>query len=206
MIVRDAFVKNLNRLMVIHGKTQSDVIDDLGIKQNTYSQWMNGKTYPRAEAIQKLADYFDVSISELVGDDKGGSPSGIIRINVYSRLTSRDATREMKNVVGFIEVPSRMAKGNELIALRVNGDHMSPKIEEDDTIIVSLQNKVDNNDIAVLVVGDDEAIVRKVVINEFGMTLVCFNPKYEPIFFSNGEIRIMPVAIVGKVIESRKKF
>jgi len=108
MDVRDYFVDNLKKLMIINGKSQSDLVVDLNFRQNTVSNWMNGKMYPRAEAIQKLSEYFGVSISDLIGENKGGISSGVVRVNVYNKITSRGVT--MKDVVGFIDVPSRMTK------------------------------------------------------------------------------------------------
>jgi len=49
-----------------HGKTQGDLVKDLNFRQATVSDWLNGKKYPRMDKIEKLANYFDISINELL--------------------------------------------------------------------------------------------------------------------------------------------
>lgn len=39
-----------------------------------------------------------------------------------------------------------------------------------------------------------------------GVTLISFNPSYKPMIYSNEDVKKLPVAIIGKVIELRRKF
>ena len=50
------------------GVTATEVCTALGIKQNTFSDWVNAKTYPRIDAIEKMSQYFGVSKAFLVED------------------------------------------------------------------------------------------------------------------------------------------
>lgn len=47
--------------------TQSQISSVLNIKQNTYSQYENGKRQMPLELLWKLADYYNTSIDYLVG-------------------------------------------------------------------------------------------------------------------------------------------
>lgn len=60
------FAKRLNYYMDKTGKTQSDLIDDLGINKSTISTWCSGTKMPRMGTIQTLADYFGVMKSDLI--------------------------------------------------------------------------------------------------------------------------------------------
>jgi transcriptional regulator with XRE-family HTH domain len=66
MTEKEIFANNLNRYMARIGKTQADLIADLGINKSTISTWCAGKKMPRMGAIQLLADYFGVKKSELI--------------------------------------------------------------------------------------------------------------------------------------------
>jgi transcriptional regulator with XRE-family HTH domain len=48
------------------GKTRRDVCDDLGFSYYTYSDWVNGKKFPRIDKIEMLADYFGIEKSDLI--------------------------------------------------------------------------------------------------------------------------------------------
>jgi len=52
--------KNIN-------KTQSDVAHALGITESGYQKYELGNNEPKMETLNKLADYFDVSIDYLMG-------------------------------------------------------------------------------------------------------------------------------------------
>ena len=52
--------QNLLRLMSSRGMTVADLSRALGISYTTISDWLKGKTYPRDEKLQMIADYFNV--------------------------------------------------------------------------------------------------------------------------------------------------
>lgn len=47
--------------------TQNQIASVLNIRQNTYSQYENGKRQMPIELLWKLADYYNTSIDYLVG-------------------------------------------------------------------------------------------------------------------------------------------
>lgn len=63
---KQIFADNLNYLMQRFGKTQIDIISDLGINKSTISTWCNGLKMPRMGTIQTLAEYFGVTKSDLI--------------------------------------------------------------------------------------------------------------------------------------------
>lgn len=60
------FAENLNNLMAKYSKTQNDLVNDLGFKQATLSDWLNGKKFPRIDKIEALANYFLVKKTDLL--------------------------------------------------------------------------------------------------------------------------------------------
>ena len=60
------FSENLKRLMDKNEKRQSDLVNDLSIKQSTLSDWLNAKKFPRIDTVEKLATYFGVKKSALI--------------------------------------------------------------------------------------------------------------------------------------------
>lgn len=60
--------RNITNQMIQKHVNATDVCKALDIKQNTFSDWVNGKTYPRIDHIQRLADYFGIPKFMLVED------------------------------------------------------------------------------------------------------------------------------------------
>ncbi|MDT2884902.1 helix-turn-helix transcriptional regulator [Lactococcus lactis] len=61
------FAERLKELRKEKDLTQNEFAERLGIKQNSYSDWENGKSEPNIKMLEKIAVFFDVSIDYLVG-------------------------------------------------------------------------------------------------------------------------------------------
>lgn len=61
--------KNIKKYLELTGKTQKAVCNDLGLKESTFSDWLNGKVYPRIDKIELMANYFGIKKADLVEDD-----------------------------------------------------------------------------------------------------------------------------------------
>ena len=48
------------------GLSQEDVAGKLGVSRQTVSKWESGQSYPDFQRLVLLADYFDISLDELV--------------------------------------------------------------------------------------------------------------------------------------------
>lgn len=61
------------QLMKAHGCTAYKVSVETGIAQSTLSDWKKGKSTPKQDKMQKIADYFNVSLEYLMtGKEKEG--------------------------------------------------------------------------------------------------------------------------------------
>lgn len=63
---KSIFAKNLKRQMELKGKSRRDVCAALGFSYYTFSDWVNGKKYPRMDKVELLADYFGILKSDLI--------------------------------------------------------------------------------------------------------------------------------------------
>ena len=62
------FATNLKRYMALRGKSRKDICEALGFNYFTFSDWVNGKKYPRMDKVEMLANYFGVLKSDLIED------------------------------------------------------------------------------------------------------------------------------------------
>ena len=75
-IYRKIFSKNLQRLMVLHDKTQVDIINDLGFTRSAVSSWVTGTRLPRMDKVDALAKYFQCNRSDLIEDKTEEAKAG----------------------------------------------------------------------------------------------------------------------------------
>lgn len=67
------FPSKLRRLMEKNGVTQKELAEAIGVTRQSVSMYAGGQTVPDIYTVQLIADYFNVSVSTLLGDQ------GIIR-------------------------------------------------------------------------------------------------------------------------------
>ena len=63
---KEVMARNIRRYMEKMQVNATDVCKALQIKQNTFSDWVNAKTYPRIDKIEAMANYFGIRKSDLV--------------------------------------------------------------------------------------------------------------------------------------------
>lgn len=59
---------NLKRYLRINKVSRTQLSENLGISYSTISDWVNGKSYPRIDKIEMIANYFGINKSDLVED------------------------------------------------------------------------------------------------------------------------------------------
>jgi hypothetical protein len=59
---------NLKRYLRINKVSRTQLSENLGISYSTISDWVNGKSYPRIDKIEMMANYFGINKSDLVED------------------------------------------------------------------------------------------------------------------------------------------
>lgn len=70
---KTVMAQNLYYYMALNNKNRQEICNDLGFKYTTFCDWLNGKTYPRIDKIEMLANYFNIKKSDLVEDKSKNS-------------------------------------------------------------------------------------------------------------------------------------
>ena len=186
--------------------TQAEVARELFISQAAYSKYEVGTSSPNPETLARLADVLGVSVDYLVGNGAGPKRLGYIRIPVLSRVAAGIPIDAIEDIIDWEDISAAAAGDGEYFGLQIKGHSMEPKISDGDIVIVRRQPDVDSGDIAVVLVNGDDATVKRVKKTPQGVTLIPSNPAYDPMYYTNAEIKSLPVKILGRVVELRAKL
>lgn len=205
--------ENIKYYMEKNNKSRNDICDDLGFKYTTFSDWVNGKKYPRIDKIEMMANYFGVEKSALV-EKRNNIPEGAIpytpeamvsiplvgSVNCGTPLFAED------NIEGYIPTPeSDIQTGETYFWLRAKGDSMvNVGIHDGDLLLIRKQDDVDNGDIAVVAVNGDEATLKRVRKQENAIILQPENPNCETRIFIGEDME--KISIRGRLMQLRKEF
>lgn len=64
-----------------NGKSPSAVAQELGINKSNVSNWKNNGYTPRGAVLNKIAEYFGVSVDYLLGKEQKEKPTESVSIN-----------------------------------------------------------------------------------------------------------------------------
>ena len=88
----------------------------------------------------------------------------------------------------------------QYIWISVQGDSMSPLIDDGCDILIKKQESVDSGQIGVVLIDDEDAVVKKINYDKDWIELVSINPYYPPRRFEGADIqRVRVVGLVKKV-------
>ena len=103
---RVVFAENLAFYLQQTGETQKSIAEVIGVSAPTVNEWLKAKKYPRPEKLEKLARYFGVSMTELVGDRDNSSAlpneREIMAQNINYYMAVKGITRkQLCDALGF---------------------------------------------------------------------------------------------------------
>lgn len=188
------------------GLTQVEVSRIIGISQNGYSDWETGKNRVDARSLGRLAELYGVTVNYLLGIDENDAPAKGVRIPVLGSVAAGIPIEAIQDIVDYEEIDADMAAAGEYFGLRIKGSSMEPRIREGDVVIVRRQEEAETGDTVVVLVNGDSATVKRIKIESNGIALIPNNPAYDTRFYSAAEVELLPVRIIGKVVELRGKL
>ena len=112
-----AILNNILHLLKVKGVRQSDLARYLGISRNSVSQWKANKSTSYMNYIDKLAEFFDVSVDELLHPDK---------TNLYDSFIAKD---ELELLDLYRSVTEQEMKIAMIKAIRIFIDTFNPDLK-----------------------------------------------------------------------------
>ncbi|MBW7636448.1 helix-turn-helix domain-containing protein [Bacillus licheniformis] len=204
--LKEIMANNLKKQLKRKGISQTMMARDLNIPEMTVSNWVKGKTYPRPDKIQLMADYFGITRTQLTEE----APSNLtplapqtIPIPVLGTIACGEPILAEENVTEYIyESPDQLPSGN-LFYLKAKGTSMEPTIPDGSYVLVREQPEVENGAIAaVLVNGDTEATLKRIKRQGDMVILMPDNPNYSPFIITPDN----PARVIGQAIQFTQKL
>lgn len=206
---------NIQYYMDKHDMTRHELCKLINVPYTTLCTWITAKSYPRIDKIEKMAQVFGVSKSDLVEDHTPAFPADLHDVSSFTRIpivasvkAGYDglATEDFDGEYESLPTSELRHPAHEYRVLRVRGNSMYPQIVSGDKVLVHLQPSVDSGDIAVVLYESDEATIKRVryVSGEDWLDLVPANPEYETKHIEGAELE--KCHMWGKVVKLMRDF
>ncbi len=183
------FVENLTNLMKENDISNVKLGKILGVSDTAVMKWKRGEAVPAVDKVMMIAEYFGVSLDELMGKPLHTEQAsislpivGVIAAGPFDIL-NEDAWDDSKTVQARL-LAGRPAK--ECVLLQVDGDSMAPLLMAGDVLVVHRQTYAVNGNI---IVAYDPVLngytVKRYQQTGDSVTLVPCNPEYQPMQYNN---------------------
>ena len=172
--------------------TQTELAEKLGTtKQNIYKYENGIITNIPSDKIELMAKCFEVSPGYIMGWEdedkeqiKGAVPfypQDMVPVPVIGRVAAGYTCLAETDIECYELVnPEILNDGYEYAYLKVIGDSMEPLLLEGDMVLVRIQESVESGDYAVVIVDDEDGLVKQVEIDNDCVRLISQNPYYPP--------------------------
>lgn len=225
------FADRLKALRNMHHLTQDELSKITGVSRSAIGMYESGKRKPDYNQVEVFADFFNVDFNYILGQSdkttvilpsterfkgnptpnpnvlKSSADIPVYKIPVLGKVVAGIPLDAIENITDYIRVTNPAAADGSYYALHITGASMEPEMKDGDLVIVHKQGYFDNGDICIVLVNGNEATVKKVQKSDQGITLIGFNAiVYPPHFYDAKEVEDLPVKIIGKVEEVRRKY
>ena len=195
------------------GLTLLEIAELLNVKEATVQRYESGEIKNiKHETIVALAKILKCTPQYLMGWTEQVneiemlplSQDNIFMIPIYDSVAAGFGVIAQDCVVSYL--PTYLTCGSEkdkYLWVNVKGDSMAPLIDDGSKILIKKQSSVDSGSIAVVLIDDEEAVVKKVIYGDTWVELHSTNPYYPPRRFENNQLeRIQVLGLVKEVSKS----
>ncbi len=201
------------RLLKSHGVTVYQVAKATGISASTFTDWKQGRSTPKTDKLARIADFFSVSLDEMLGTENGQRQTAASyrslraqkRIPVIGVIRAGRPIVTNETILGheFADVD----EVEEYFYLVVCGDSMKNcGIMEGSFVLFHKQQYANDGDIVACLVDDDSATVKRFHKQNHRIVLSPENEDYKPIILSPEDFEIGRARILGVAIEVKTKL
>lgn len=198
-VVDELCAKRLKEIRESLSITQQDIAGIIGVSKATISRYESGKHSPKVSHVMVIADRLGVNPNWLAGisDEKyADKEKEHKKIPIVGTIAAGKPIFAQEDILDWECVPVTMSADFCLI---VKGDSMiNAGIFDGSIVYIRQQPDVETGEIAAVLVGGEEATLKRVYKTSGGVTLRAENPKIPDQVYSKKEMR--DVRILGKAI------
>ena len=186
---------------------QEELSKIINVSQASLSGYENEKFEPDNKTLLHLASYFGVSTDYLLGNEDvpWSFAKQEKKIPVFRRIRAEWSVQNAKEIIGYEEISEDMVRQGNFFAIKAHGDSMEPRIQDGDIVIMHKQSEAESGNVVAVSISGNEATIQKIVKYESGLTLISYNPKYDPVSYSKADVIRLPIIVLGKAVELRGK-
>ena len=183
------------------GLTQAELADKLGLTYSSVSQWESGRATPRTPILRQLADLFNTTVAELMGEDATETAiSGTSRMVPLLGFAHMGEPCDEGSLADEVEVPASIADAHPRgFMVHAQGGCMDNRFPHDALLLVDPDMEPANGQPVLAETADYGAVVRNYTRGHSTVMLTAdsHSGEYDDILAGPGDD---PVVCKGRVV------
>lgn len=183
------------------GLTQAELADKLGLTYSSVSQWESGRATPRTPILRQLADLFNTTVADLMGEDATEAAiSGTSRMVPLLGFAHMGDFEDEGNLADEVEVPASIADAHPRgFMVHAQGGCMDNRFPHDALLLVDPDMEPVNGQPVLAETSDYGAVVRNYTRGRSTVMLTAdsHSGEYDDILAGPGD---EPVVCKGRVV------
>lgn len=183
------------------GLTQAELANKLGLTYSSVSQWESGRATPRTPILRQLADLFDTTVADLMGEDATETAiSGTSRMVPLLGFAHMGEPCDEGNLADEVEVPASIADAHpRAFMVHAQGGCMDNRFPHDALLLVDPDMEPVNGQPVLAETSDYGAVVRNYTRGRSTVMLTAdsHSGEYDDILAGPGD---EPVVCKGRVV------
>lgn len=183
------------------GLTQAELADKLGLTYSSVSQWESGRATPRTPILRQLAELFDTTVADLMGEDATETAiSGTSRMVPLLGFAHMGEPCDEGNLADEVEVPASIADAHPRgFMVHAQGGCMDNRFPHDALLLVDPDMEPVNGQPVLAETADYGAVVRNYTRGRSTVMLTAdsHSGEYDDILAGPGD---EPVVCKGRVV------
>lgn len=183
------------------GLTQAELADKLGLTYSSVSQWESGRATPRTPILRQLADLFDTTVADLMGEDAAETAiSGTSRMVPLLGFAHMGEPCDEGTLADEVEVPASIADAHPRgFMVHAQGGCMDNRFPHDALLLVDPDMEPVNGQPVLAETSDYGAVVRNYTRGRSTVMLTAdsHSGEYDDILAGPGDD---PVVCKGRVV------
>lgn len=199
------FSQRIKMLRDRSGLTQAELADRLGLTNRAIGAWESGRSRPRLDKMQQLADLFGITVSELMGEEAPeGAPANAIPFTADSdtipfvrlgKVHAGLSKEEIPDPECVVQIPRIIAEAHPRgFLLMVEGDCMDRAYPPGCLVLVDPELQPWNGCAVVAEISPGEAVLRRYSRGQSSLMLYAdSHSSYDDMIFTGefAEVRLV---------------
>lgn len=183
------------------GLTQAELADKLGLTYSSVSQWESGRATPRTPILRQLADLFNTTVADLMGEDAAEAAiNGTSRMVPLLGFAHMGEPCDEGSLADEVEVPASIADAHPRgFMVHAQGGCMDNRFPHDALLLVDPDMEPVNGQPVLAETSDYGAVVRNYTRGRSTVMLTAdsHSGEYDDILAGPGD---EPVVCKGRVV------